>query len=557
MFPAHCLLPPPALAASPRHCPRCGPVHACAAVPLGSPARLARARLGVAAALSPLAPHSRAPCSRPPPPPTHTHAHGRDGVVGKGGGRGARRARALTPPPPPPHTHTPTHTHTHRLTAPPRRSALPAAPRAGAADARQGVRDQGQVHAALLQPAGGPVRHGEAVCLLVARYFVFGATVSFFFGRCWARGRQLRGLVLGAGCVRWVMGRLPAGRPARHGEGLGCPLSWPVASCSPATLSSTPPRPPTSCSPPSHAATGFGYSCGSPTPHLQTPSPHPTATPSPPTCVLPLPPQGDQFGYCPPWALAWPYRRLNLLKELLAYDADIMCLQEVQSNHFQARGAVFGVLGLVSWVLPWLVVGAAPCVGWRWVQRVPAGGAVQPLPGGAWVLGCWWMLHLPVCGCCLAVWVPATRPWRAAGRPGAHPVALALPRASLPLRRTSWRRSCRRRGTQPSTRRRQRSCTRATREWPAGCAFPRHCAFPFLSGGGRAVSLPAPGGQWSLAGAPREWLQSTRPAGHRGALQPPSWPLITRPPAPSPPAPAAATRSTAAPPSSSAIALRW
>jgi CCR4-NOT transcription complex subunit 6 len=44
---------------------------------------------------------------------------------------------------------------------------------------------------------------------------------------------------------------------------------------------------------------------------------------------------GDQFGYCPPWALAWPYRKLNLLKELLAYDADIMCLQEVQSNHFQ------------------------------------------------------------------------------------------------------------------------------------------------------------------------------------------------------------------------------
>ncbi|KAI3426985.1 hypothetical protein D9Q98_006929 [Chlorella vulgaris] len=44
---------------------------------------------------------------------------------------------------------------------------------------------------------------------------------------------------------------------------------------------------------------------------------------------------GDQFGYCPPWALAWPYRRLNLLKELLGYDADILCLQEVQSNHFQ------------------------------------------------------------------------------------------------------------------------------------------------------------------------------------------------------------------------------
>ena len=42
----------------------------------------------------------------------------------------------------------------------------------------------------------------------------------------------------------------------------------------------------------------------------------------------------EQFGYCPSWALAWPYRRLNLLKELLAYGADVLCLQEVQSNHF-------------------------------------------------------------------------------------------------------------------------------------------------------------------------------------------------------------------------------
>jgi CCR4-NOT transcription complex subunit 6 len=42
----------------------------------------------------------------------------------------------------------------------------------------------------------------------------------------------------------------------------------------------------------------------------------------------------EQFGYCPSWALHWPYRRSNLLRELLAYNADILCLQEVQSTHF-------------------------------------------------------------------------------------------------------------------------------------------------------------------------------------------------------------------------------
>ena len=42
----------------------------------------------------------------------------------------------------------------------------------------------------------------------------------------------------------------------------------------------------------------------------------------------------EHFSYCPPWALAWPYRKVNLLRELLAYKADVLCLQEVQSNHF-------------------------------------------------------------------------------------------------------------------------------------------------------------------------------------------------------------------------------
>ena len=53
------------------------------------------------------------------------------------------------------------------------------------------------------------------------------------------------------------------------------------------------------------------------------------------TCILAdLYATPEQFGYTPPWALGWGYRRQNLLRELLAADADVLCLQEVQSNHF-------------------------------------------------------------------------------------------------------------------------------------------------------------------------------------------------------------------------------
>lgn len=38
----------------------------------------------------------------------------------------------------------------------------------------------------------------------------------------------------------------------------------------------------------------------------------------------------EQYSYCPPWALAWTYRRQNLLREIVAYRADILCLQEVK-----------------------------------------------------------------------------------------------------------------------------------------------------------------------------------------------------------------------------------
>ncbi|KAA8538155.1 hypothetical protein F0562_027763 [Nyssa sinensis] len=44
---------------------------------------------------------------------------------------------------------------------------------------------------------------------------------------------------------------------------------------------------------------------------------------------------GLQEIYCPTWALTWEYRREHLLNEILSYNADILCLQEVQGDHFE------------------------------------------------------------------------------------------------------------------------------------------------------------------------------------------------------------------------------
>ncbi|KAL5739768.1 hypothetical protein ACOSP7_028661 [Xanthoceras sorbifolium] len=42
----------------------------------------------------------------------------------------------------------------------------------------------------------------------------------------------------------------------------------------------------------------------------------------------------ETYSYCPSWALSWPYRRQNLLREIVGYRADIVCLQEVQNDHY-------------------------------------------------------------------------------------------------------------------------------------------------------------------------------------------------------------------------------
>ncbi|KAJ4839899.1 hypothetical protein Tsubulata_042751, partial [Turnera subulata] len=44
----------------------------------------------------------------------------------------------------------------------------------------------------------------------------------------------------------------------------------------------------------------------------------------------------NMYSYCPTWALLWEYRKRNLLNEIIKYDADIVCLQEVQSDHFES-----------------------------------------------------------------------------------------------------------------------------------------------------------------------------------------------------------------------------
>lgn len=41
------------------------------------------------------------------------------------------------------------------------------------------------------------------------------------------------------------------------------------------------------------------------------------------------------YPQCPSWALAWTYRKRNLIREMACFDADILCLQEIQADHYE------------------------------------------------------------------------------------------------------------------------------------------------------------------------------------------------------------------------------
>jgi CCR4-NOT transcription complex subunit 6 len=44
----------------------------------------------------------------------------------------------------------------------------------------------------------------------------------------------------------------------------------------------------------------------------------------------------QQYPYCDSWALSWPFRLSLLAQELEEAQGDIVCLQEVQADHYES-----------------------------------------------------------------------------------------------------------------------------------------------------------------------------------------------------------------------------
>jgi len=47
----------------------------------------------------------------------------------------------------------------------------------------------------------------------------------------------------------------------------------------------------------------------------------------------------QMYGYTPSWALSWEYRKELILQEILAYSADIVCLQ-VTTHCYRQKSAI-------------------------------------------------------------------------------------------------------------------------------------------------------------------------------------------------------------------------
>ncbi|KAI9905187.1 hypothetical protein PsorP6_013754 [Peronosclerospora sorghi] len=60
----------------------------------------------------------------------------------------------------------------------------------------------------------------------------------------------------------------------------------------------------------------------------------------------------QMYPYCPIWALSWSFRQELLKRELQSYNADILCLQEVQGDHYKSYFApVMDEWGYEGWYL--------------------------------------------------------------------------------------------------------------------------------------------------------------------------------------------------------------